>query len=120
MRTHYESHGQWVENEPYSKDGRWNINYSDILTQLIHSCGKYCQSHADDLFMDWYEIEKELEKGEPINAKYIFAIRTYGVDHDNYYEIRKDEEPYHEVWELTIRSTDNDKWLEMEMNLIAN
>lgn len=120
MTTYYEAYGQWIESAPYSKKGRWDINYSDILTQLIQSCGRYCQRYASDLFIDWQAIVEELGKGEPINAKYIFAIRTNGVDHNAFYEIRKGSEPYHEVWELTIRSTAHDKWLEMELNLIAN
>lgn len=120
MITHYEAHGQWIESKPYSKEGRWDINYSDILTQLIQSCGRYCKRYASDLFIDWQSIVKELEKGIPMNNRYIFAIRSDGVDHNSFYEIRKGKEPYHEVWELTVKSVDNDRWLEMELNLIAN
>ena len=120
MTTHYEAHGQWIESRPYSTEGRWDINYSDILTQLIQSCGRYCQRYASDLFIDWQYIVEKLSKGEPINGQFIFAIRTDGVDHNAFYEIRKDKGGYHEVWELTIKSTDNDRWLEMELNLIAN
>lgn len=120
MTTHYEAHGQWIESKPYSKEGRWDINYSDILTQLIQSCGRYCKRYASDLFIDWQGIVKELEKGIPMNNRYIFAIRSDGVDHNSFYEIRKGKEPYHEVWELTVKSVDNDRWLEMELNLIAN
>ena len=120
MKTNYKAHGQWVENRPYSKVGHWDINYSDILTQLIQSCGRYCQRYASDLFIDWWEVVKELDKGEPIDKKNIFAIRKDGVDHDTIYEIRKKEGGYHEVWELTVKSVDNDRWLEMELNLIAN
>lgn len=121
MRTiHYEAKGQWVESKPYSKEGKWDINYSDILTQLIQSCGRYCQRYASDLFIDWASVVRELNKGEPIDKKYIFAIRTDGVDHDSYYEARKDKGGYHEVWELKVKSVDNDRWLEMELDLIAN
>lgn len=123
MTTNYHASGQWIESKPYSKEGYWTINYSDILTQLIQSCGRYCQRYASDLFIDWKYIEKELEKGEPINDTYIFAIRTDGVDHKSFYEARKDSQCYrdtfyHEVWELKI-STEG-RWMEMELNLIAN
>lgn len=120
MTTHYEAHGQFIEKYPYSKEGRWDINYSDMLSQLIQSCGRYCQRYASDLFIDWQYVVEELEKGEPINEKRIFAIRSYGVDHNEFYEIRKGKEPYHEVWELTIESTEDNRWLNMELNLIAN
>ena len=124
MTTNYHASGQWIESKPYSKEGYWTINYSDILTQLIQSCGRYCQRYASDLFIDWKYIEKELEKGEPINDTYIFAIRTDGVDHKSFYEARKDSKSkhdfYHEVWELKITTEDNGRWLDMELNLIAN
>ena len=124
MATHYEAEGQWIENRPYSKVGHWDINYSDILTQLIQSCGRYCKRYASDLFIDWQDVVRELEKGEPINETYIFGIRTDGVDHKSFYEQRKDSKSkydwYHEVWELTIKSTEDGRWLNMELNLIAN
>lgn len=126
MRTHYEAHGQWIESRPYSTEGRWDVNYSDILTQLIQSAGRYCKQYASDLFIDWTEIVEELAKGKPMDNTYIFAFRDSGVDHKAYYENRKaspeiyGEPNYHEVWELKVKSTDNDRWLQMELDLIEN
>ena len=126
MTTHYEAHGQWIESAPYSTEGWWSICTSEILTQLIQSCGRYCKKYASDLFNDWAKIVNELEKGEPIDKKYIFAIRDYGIDNASQVKIRQENPDvyeqlgYHEVWELTVKSVDNDRWLEMELNLIAN
>ena len=120
MKTNYKASGQWAERYPYSKEGFWLINYGDILTQLIRSCGKYCKKYASDLFIDWKHVYDRLEKGEVINDTYIFAIRDYGVDDKEYYELRDDGTMYHEVWELTITTEDDGKWMEMELNLIAN
>lgn len=119
MRTvYYETNGQWIENKPYSTEGRWDVNYSDILTQLIQSAGRYCQRYASDLFIDWANIVKELDDGKPINNDYIFAFRTDGVDHKAFYNIRKTG--YHEVWKLTIETEDNGRWMKMKLELIEN
>lgn len=126
MKTQYRAQGQWIESKPYSTEGRWEVNYSDILSQLIKSAGRYCERYASDLFIDWNVVVKELENGAPMDKSYIFAFRDSGVDHKEYYENRKaspeifGEPNYHEVWELKVKSTDNDRWLEMELNLIAN
>ena len=120
MKTNYKASGQWAERYPYSKEGYWIINCSDILTQLIQSCGKYCKRYASDLFIDWKCVTDRLERGEPINDSYIFAIRDYGVDHKSFYEARDKDTMYHEVWELTITTEDDGKWMDMELNLIAN
>ena len=124
MRTEFKATGQWIESKPHSTEGRWDVNYSTILTQLIKSVGKYCESYASDLFTDWQRIVRQLESGFPINETYIFAIRTNGVDHKEFYEVRKANpgmygEPYHEVWQLNI-TTEDDKWIDMELKLIEN
>ena len=90
MTTHYIAKGNWIENRPYSQDGHWDINYSEILTRLIQSAGQYCKHYASDLFIDWNRVVRELDKGEAINETYIFGIRDMGVDHKFYYENRKE------------------------------
>ena len=125
MRTHFESVGCWIESAPYSKEGRWDICYAEILTQLIKSCGKYCEKYASDLFYDWQNVTELLDKGEDIDEKIIFAIRDYGVDHKEWYEIRMNNPnmyntTYHEVWELTIKGSVAERDIRMELNLIAN
>lgn len=125
MTTHYEARGNWIESRPYSTEGRWDICYADILTQLIKSCGKYCEKYASDLFIDWQIIVELLEEGKEIDETRIFAIRDYGVDHKEYYEIKMNNkemypETYHEVWELIIKGDVAKRDITMELNLIAN
>lgn len=125
MRTSYKAEGIWIESRPYSTEGAWDICYSEMLSQLIKSCGKYCERYASDLFIDWESVVELLDKGEDIDEKRIFAIRDYGVDHKEWYEIkmgRKDiyNETYHEVWELTIKGDKAKRDLTMELKLIAN
>lgn len=122
MITHYIAKGNWIENRPYSKDGHWDINYSDILTQLIQSTGRYCKRYASDLFIDWNSIVRKLEKGENIDDTYIFALRTEGVDGNSFYQCRMENGgyPYHEVWELKVTGNVEEREIVMELNLIAN
>ena len=126
MRTEIKASGFWAESRPYSTKGRWDINYSDILSRLIQSCGKYCQSYSSDLFIDWTTIVRELEKGENINETYIFGIRTMGVDHRFFYENRMEHPElfgnpdYHEVWELKVKGDVAEKDIDMYLRLIAN
>ena len=124
MTTRIEEIGFWVESAPYSKEGRWDINYSSILTKLIQSAGKYCKHYASDLFIDWKAVDALLNAGEPINETKIFAMRDMGVDHKEYYEIKKSKpdiygsESYHEVWKLEIVTEGSD--ITMTLELIEN
>lgn len=126
MVTEIKAQGNWIESQPYSTEGRWDINYSSILTKLIQQTGKYCQNYASDLFIDWNSVERELEKGEDINETYIFGLRTMGVDHKFYYENRVNHPElygapnYHEVWELTVIADKAKRDIEMALKLIAN
>lgn len=97
----------------------WGINYSDILTELIQSAGKYCKRYASDLFIDWYVINNKLREGNDIDETYIFAMRTDGVDHKTFYEARKDEGYlYKEVWKLEIKGDTETRDIEMVLTLI--
>lgn len=125
MTTHYEAQGNWIESRPYSTTGRWDINYSSILSQLIKSCGEYCDMYASNLFIDWKRVEEDLNRGEPIDTTYIFAIRDIGVDNKLYYDIRMENPDlyhynYHEVWELKVKGDVEEREITMELNLIAN
>ena len=73
----FKAKGYWIENKPYSIDGHWDINYSDILSQLIKSAGKYCKRYASDLFIDWKAIDSLLEEGTPINRTWIGETKGY-------------------------------------------
>ena len=34
-------------------EGKWEINTSFILTRLIQEAGRWCESFASDLFVQW-------------------------------------------------------------------
>lgn len=125
MTTEFKAEGNWIESKPYSVEGRWDISYAEILTQLIQSCGRYCIKYASDLFIDWQRVVKLLEKGEDINEFFIFAIRDYGVDHKEWYEEKMENpemynETYHEVWQLYIKGDVESRDITMKLTLIAN
>ena len=73
--------GNWVDSK-----GKWDINYSNILTFLIQKAGKICKHYESDLFISWESLLKEMEeKGiDFAGGKYLFGFRESGVDHDNY------------------------------------
>lgn len=116
MTTEIIARGGWIENQPYSSEGRWDINYSAILDQLIKSAGKYCKAYASDLFIDWKGIDKELDEGNDIFKQYIFAFRDMGVDGASFYNLH--QRIYHEVWKLSIEA--HDKEIVMILTLEAN
>ena len=66
--------GCFVESYPYSKEGRWNINYSGILSDLICKAGRYCKHYASDLFIDWKEIENSLDNADYKGDTYLFGF----------------------------------------------
>ena len=42
------------ENGSYSPSkGKWEINYSSILTKLIQEAGRWTERYASDLFLGW-------------------------------------------------------------------
>lgn len=62
--------------------GKYDINLSSILTELIKKAGQYCDYYASDLFYDWEDVQKFL--GESKDAGYenifLFGFRKSGVD----------------------------------------
>lgn len=69
-----------------NNDGTFDVNLSSILTILIQTAGRYCESYASDLFIDWEEVKKFIDF-PPIagNQKlFIFGFRKSGVDHAEY------------------------------------
>lgn len=64
--------------------GKWEINYSNILTKLIQIAGSICHFYASDLFIDWCSLEHELTKREIEKKKILFGFRESGVDHTLY------------------------------------
>lgn len=94
--------GNW-QTDIFGKEC-WDINYSDILTKLIQDTGRYCDHYASDLFITWKEIEKELTNPDYKGGEYIFALRDSGVDHKEWYDIRRASRrmDYRKVFRLII------------------
>ena len=87
-------------------EGKWKINYSSILTRLIQEAGRWCESFASDLFMQWkYEIDQKLDNGTLETDTFVFAMRNSGVDHKEWYENHKNDYNYYRaVWYLDVVS----------------
>ena len=100
--------------------GRYEVNYSDILTKLIQEAGRYCEHYASDLFIDWSDgVLHYLDKlsdgddGET-SGTFLFGFRQNGVDHAEYIFSRYDNElryaksNYRSMWRLDITTSGRD------------
>jgi hypothetical protein len=77
--------------DPITEKGRFdsydsctdNLNLSAILTKLIQEAGRWCESFASDLFVDWGAILHHLDQLGPDseNRSFLFGFRKDGVDH---------------------------------------
>ena len=85
-------------------EGKWEINYSSILTRLIQEAGRWCESYASDLFVQWkYGIDQKLDNGTLYTNTFVFAFRDSGVDSEEWYENHKNEHNYYRaVWYLDV------------------
>ena len=85
-------------------EGKWEINYSSILTRLIQEAGRWCESFASDLFVQWkYGIDQKLDNGTLYTDTFVFAFKDSGVDSEEWYENHKNEHNYYRtVWYLDV------------------
>ena len=85
-------------------EGKWEINTSSILTRLIQEAGRWCESFASDLFVQWkYGIDQKLDNGTLYTDTFVFAFRDSGVDSEEWYENHKNEHNYYRaVWFLDV------------------
>ena len=85
-------------------EGKWEINYSSILTRLIQEAGRWCESYASDLFVQWkYGIDQKLDNGTLYTDTFVFAFIDSGVDSEEWYENHKNEHNYYRaVWFLDV------------------
>ena len=87
--------------------GKWEINYSSILTKLIQEAGRWTERYASDLFLGWEEIDEILSNPITESTSRIFAFREAGVDGDIFYEHNKSNPHYYRaVWKLEINLVD--------------
>lgn len=92
-----------------SYSGKWEVNYSDILTRLIQEAGRYCEHYASDLFIDWEAVTDFIRDAQVGDRKtLLFGFRQMGVDHDSFIFSRFNQYDYyakHEyrsLWRLDI------------------
>lgn len=105
--------GRW-QRDIFGKEC-WDINYSSILTDLIHDAGRWCESYASDLFILWNcDIEKNLTNDEWKGGTYHFGFRQMGVDGDGFYENNKDT-PYYYRKERELKVIIEGKDIRMEL-----
>ena len=90
--------------------GRYEINYSSILTRLIQDAGRFCEFYASDLFIDWSSVEEFVNTWEAgdVVKNYLFGFRKSGVDGNSYVFSRYNNEGshadrnYRSMWRLDI------------------
>ena len=123
---HAYGYSEPIESNGYLEDnGKFYINYSDILTRLIQEAGRYCESYASDLFIDWHIIENDLNEGATITESKLYGFRQSGVDHlDFIYSRFSNSCPHHyheyrSIWKLDIEVTDDDYYgKKIKMSLV--
>ena len=109
-KVYAETDGRWSN---YA--GKYDVNYSTILTKLIQEAGRWCESYASDLFFDWIHVENILSNREAKNEKLVFGFRKYGVDHLEYslHQLNSgcSSDYYRSIWmlEILVDNDDNDK-----------
>ena len=98
---------------PYSCN--YDINYSSILTRLIQEAGRFCESFASDLFIEWHNVKAWIESAGFCDSEvFLFGFRQYGVDDAGYILSRYNgggyaypEEEYRSLWRLEISTNDS-------------
>lgn len=99
------------------------INYSSILTKLIQEAGRYCESFASDLFIDWRGIDSKLGDGTMETTSYLFGFRESGVDHIDYVWSHLensiiDHYYYRSIWKLDIEVYEENDRDRIRMSLL--
>jgi hypothetical protein len=109
--------GCFIEARPHSIEGYWSICTASIITELIKSAGRCCERYASDLFVDWENIKDIIDSGRDFDGYFIFAMRDWGVDHKEFYDIRMREntEIYREVWKLTVKADRGERSITMTL-----
>lgn len=103
-----------VDTGRYSH-GHWDINYSSVLTRLIQEAGRFCESYASDLFIDWEGVVNAIEDMQP-NTEYtqLFGFRKTGIDHNAFIISRYESNgnsaghEYRSLWRLDIKTTSDE------------
>ena len=76
--------GKYVYKNSNPSEGKWEINYSNILTKLIQAAGSTCESYASDLFIDWPSVVTEINQNKAEEINFLFGFRDSGIDYRSY------------------------------------
>ena len=76
--------GKYVYKNSNPSEGKWEINYSSILTKLIQAAGSTCESYASDLFIDWPSVVIEINQNKAEEINFLFGFRDSGMDYRSY------------------------------------
>lgn len=105
--------------------GKYEVNYSSILTRLIQEAGRFCERFASDLFIDWESVVRWIDnadKGDEI--VFLFGFRQDGVDGNSFILSRYNngcyscpEKEYRSMWRLDIRTGCNNDFNDDEIKL---
>lgn len=96
--------------------GKYEINYSSILSRLIQEAGRFCEYFASDLFIDWGGVLRWMEEAEDNSESvFLFGFRQNGVDGNSFVLSRYNngcyrypEKEYRSMWRLEISTDDKD------------
>ena len=96
--------------------GKYEINYSSILSRLIQEAGRFCEYFASDLFIDWGGVLRWMEEAEDNSESvFLFGFRQNGVDGNSFVLSRYNngcyrypEKEYRSMWRLEISTNDKD------------
>lgn len=121
----FTAEGYWVNANQYyngiSEEGKFDINYSNILSFLIQKAGSICKHYASDLFITWNYIQDKLKDSHYKGDKILFGFREMGVDSNgfvlsrcNNYGIEDMNDEIKELYVLDIK-VDEDFYMTMEL-----
>lgn len=106
----FTAEGCWVNTNQYyngtSEEGKFDINYSSILSFLIQRAGGICRHYSSDLFITWNYIHDKLKDLHYKGDKILFGFREMGVDSNGFVLSRCNnygiEDMYNEIKELYV------------------
>lgn len=121
----FTAEGYWVNANQYyngiSEEGKFDINYSSILSFLIQRAGGICKHYSSDLFITWCYIYDKLKDLHYKGDKILFGFREMGVDSNafvlsryNNYGIDGMHDEIKELYVLDIK-VDEDFYMTMQL-----
>lgn len=121
----FTAEGCWVNANQYyngiSEEGKFDINYSSILSFLIQRAGGICKHYSSDLFITWCYIHDKLKDSHYKGDRILFGFREMGVDSNgfvlsrcNNYGIDGMHDEIKELYILDIKVDEDSYMMRME------